>query len=133
MMQMFSMFSTVTESNIVKRCLRVLIAIALVGILGPVSLSHKGEKKSWLFTSSPSILRLHFLNIKEKYVLIDNDKDNFILKASERSLKQFSVKNPGFVIYPINSHWVIFFNEVKSSPYILSSASLFLRSPPLFS
>ena len=136
-MQILSRLSGVTGSDTVKRWLCVLIAIAIIGALGPISSSQEVQQKSWLFTSNSFIFHSHFLDnlIQEEYVLLDNenDEDDFTVEGSQIFRELFSIANIKFLTSPLNSHWEIFFDAIKSSPYISFFASPPLRSPPLFS
>jgi hypothetical protein len=128
--QVLSNHSDLTRLDVVKRYLCVLMVFAIVGAFGSI-FYHKRQESSWLFTSSTFIHRLHLLHglIQRRYVL----KQYSTVKGSKKSLKQFSARNLELLACPLNSHWSIFFDGVKHSPYIAFFASLPLRSPPLFS
>jgi hypothetical protein len=128
--EVLSKHSDLTQLDTVKRYLCVLILFALVGAFGSV-FYHKGQEKSWPFTSSSFIHRLHLLHglIQRKYVL----KQDSTVKDFLESFKQFSARNLELLACPLNSHLSVFFDGVKHSSYIAFFALFPLRSPPLFS
>ena len=138
-MQIFSRLTKATKTDIVKKYLRVLTIIAVVGTLGLMSLPQRSQQKSWISASNLSIFQSRFINnlIKQEFLLPDEDNtniDDFSVESFKKFHKWFSIANFKLVANSFsNPHLEIFFDAVKFSPYILFFASIPLRSPPLFS
>jgi hypothetical protein len=137
-MHIFSSLSGVTGLDTVKKWLCVLIVIAGIGTLGPISLPQEVQQKSWLLTSSPLIFHPYLLDnlVQEKGIILDEDHftldgDDCAIQRSQIFLELSPIANVKLLTSPlINLHWVTFFDTIKSSPYVSFFASLPLRSPP---
>ena len=137
-MQKLSCLSSIIISDIVKKCLNVLIILIIFSVIGaflePSSLFEEIYQKSKLFAKSTLNPESSDL-IHEKYAPFI---DNFAivssrLQTSKILRESFSTVNFKSLNPIVNSTWETLSYTRKPSPYISVFALLPLRSPPLFS